>query len=156
MRAAGSMLDPYAPRRRHRCCCPRARRQHPTGMLLRLMTVCTEEHVMDEAEARTLLRVARESAEDELVAALELGQDDRAAVTAEREWADQQAPKNDEEVEDAVAVLLRDRLDRIARAEQRLVDGTFGVSVRSGLRIPDDRADPAAELTVDEARESER
>ena len=123
-----------------------------------MMTVCTEEHVMDEAEARTLLRVARESAEDELVAALELGQDDRAAVTAEREWADQQAPKNDEEVEDAVAVLLRDRLDRIARAEQRLVDGTFGVSVRSGLRIPDDRlrADPAAELTVDEARESER
>ena len=40
------------------------------------------------------------------------------------------------------------------RAEHRLDEGTFGRSVRSGLPIPDDRleADPAAELTVEEAQ----
>jgi len=49
---------------------------------------------------------------------------------------------------------LRDRLAAITRAEQRLKDGTFGQSIRSGLPIPDERleADPAAELTVEEAR----
>ena len=41
----------------------------------------------------------------------------------------------------------------IGRAEERLVAGTYGLSVRSGLPIPDERleADPTAELTVEEA-----
>ena len=45
-------------------------------------------------------------------------------------------------------------LAALDRAERRLEDGTFGLSVRSGVPIPDDRleADPAAELTVDEAQ----
>ena len=48
-------------------------------------------------------------------------------------------------------------LTYIVRAEQRLDNGTYGRSVRSGLPIPDERleADPAAELTVEEAREAE-
>ena len=51
-----------------------------------------------------------------------------------------------------MAEVLRERLATIQRAEQRLLDGTYGRSVRSGQPIPDDRleADPAAELTVDE------
>ena len=38
---------------------------------------------------------------------------------------------------------------------ERLADGTYGRSVRSGDPIPDERleADPAAELTVEEATE---
>jgi DnaK suppressor protein len=53
---------------------------------------------------------------------------------------------------------MRDRLDAIERALQRLDDGTYGRSVRSGEPIPDERleADPAAELTIDEARAAER
>jgi RNA polymerase-binding transcription factor DksA len=53
---------------------------------------------------------------------------------------------------DAVAEGLRARLAAIERAEARLTAGTYGRSVRSGERIPDDRleADPAAELTVEE------
>src|SRR5260370_611527 len=49
---------------------------------------------------------------------------------------------------------LRDRLAALGHAEQRLDNGTYGRSVRSGLPIPDERlaADPAAELTVEEAR----
>lgn len=60
-----------------------------------------------------------------------------------------------EEQEDAVKASLRLRLLTIERAEQRLRDGTYGRSVRSGLAIPDERleADPAAELTVEEAQE---
>jgi DnaK suppressor protein len=48
---------------------------------------------------------------------------------------------------------LAERLRTVRRAMQRLDDGTYGVSVMSGRPIPDERleADPAAELTVDEA-----
>jgi DnaK suppressor protein len=61
-----------------------------------------------------------------------------------------------EEVDDAVAGGLRDRLEAIDRAQRRLEEGTFGRSVRSGVLIPEDRleADPAAELTVEEASQS--
>jgi DnaK suppressor protein len=57
-----------------------------------------------------------------------------------------------EQEENAISEGLRERLASIERAEQRLLDGTYGRSVRSGQPIPDDRleADPAAELTVDE------
>ena len=57
-------------------------------------------------------------------------------------------------MDDALAASLRDRLAALGRAEQRLGNGTFGRSVRSGLPIPDERleADPAAELTIEEAR----
>jgi DnaK suppressor protein len=46
-------------------------------------------------------------------------------------------------------------LAALERAERRIEEGTFGTSVRSGLPIPDARleADPAAELTVEEARQ---
>jgi DnaK suppressor protein len=49
---------------------------------------------------------------------------------------------------------MRDRLAAIDRALRRLDEGTYGRSVRSGVPIPDERleADPAAELTVEEAR----
>jgi DnaK suppressor protein len=59
---------------------------------------------------------------------------------------------------DAVAESLRDRLERIGRALRRVDDGTWGRSVRSGVPIPPERleADPAAELTVEEAAQQER
>ena len=60
-----------------------------------------------------------------------------------------------EEVDDAVTEGLRERLAAIERAERRIEEGTFGYSIRSGLPIPDARleADPAAELTLDEAEQ---
>jgi DnaK suppressor protein len=59
-----------------------------------------------------------------------------------------------EGLDDAVVFGLTQRLAAIARAEQRIAEGTYGRSTLSGDVIPDDRleADPAAELTVDEAR----
>jgi DnaK suppressor protein len=61
-----------------------------------------------------------------------------------------------EGTDDAVANALVARLAAITRAEQRLADGTYGRSITSGDVIPDERleADPAAELTVDEAERS--
>ena len=60
--------------------------------------------------------------------------------------------------DDAIAESMRHRLDAIERALHRLDDGTYGRSIRSGEPIPDERleADPAAELTVEEARAAER
>jgi DnaK suppressor protein len=69
--------------------------------------------------------------------------------------ADSEESLTAEEQESAVAEGLRLRLGDIERAQQRLRGGTYGRSVRSGEPIPDERleADPAAELTVDEALE---
>lgn len=49
---------------------------------------------------------------------------------------------------------LRDQLAAVARAEQRLAAGTYGLSIESGLPIPDERLEavPTAELTTDEER----
>jgi RNA polymerase-binding transcription factor len=47
---------------------------------------------------------------------------------------------------------LREQLAAVERAENRLRDGTYGLSVQSGDPIPDARleARPTAELTVEE------
>ena len=49
---------------------------------------------------------------------------------------------------------LSGELAAVERAERRLAEGSFGLSVLSGERIPDERleARPTAELTVDEQR----
>jgi DnaK suppressor protein len=53
---------------------------------------------------------------------------------------------------------LRGQLAALERAEARLADGTYGLSVQSGEPIPDARleARPTAELTVDEQQLRER
>jgi DnaK suppressor protein len=47
---------------------------------------------------------------------------------------------------------LREQLAAVERAEQRLADGTYGLSIESGKPIPDARLEafPAAERTVEE------
>jgi DnaK suppressor protein len=49
---------------------------------------------------------------------------------------------------------LEEQLAAVDRAEQRLKDGTYGLSLQSGEPIPDGRlkAHPTAELTVEEQR----
>ncbi len=83
-----------------------------------------------------------------------------ADAAAERDGANERGDMNDsaepliaEQEAEAVAASLRERLAAVERAQQRLEANTYGFSVRSGQPIPDERleADPAAELTVDEA-----
>jgi DnaK suppressor protein len=53
---------------------------------------------------------------------------------------------------------LRDQLAALERAEARLADGTYGLSVESGEPIPDARLEavPTAERTVEEQQRWER
>jgi DnaK suppressor protein len=80
------------------------------------------------------------------------GEDERVGANEQGDMSDSAEPLTSEQEEDAIAAGLRERLQAIERAEKRLSEGTYGLSVRSGLPIPDDRleADPAAELNVDE------
>jgi DnaK suppressor protein len=113
-----------------------------------------EEDAMDPERARSLLQSERDEVQQLLTEATSAGRQDWVAERETGDSADPAQPLSDEGVNNAVAETLRDRLAAITRAEQRLNEGTFGQSIRSGLPIPDERleADPAAELTVEEAR----
>jgi DnaK suppressor protein len=108
---------------------------------------------MDETRARELLLAERAEVESLLK-----GADAASVVDLERDgpvdYGDAAEELTAEAQDDAVAEELRDRLAAIDRALARLDAGTYGRSVRSGQPIPDARleADPAAELTVEEAR----
>jgi len=108
---------------------------------------------MDDDRARTLLQAERARVERLLGDTAGAGGEDRDEANAGGDMADPAQRLTAEEGDDAVTAGLRERLAALDRAEQRLVDGTFGRSVRSGASIPDERleADPAAELTVEEA-----
>jgi len=57
-----------------------------------------------------------------------------------------------DELDEGLADDLREELAAVERAEARLVDGTYGLSIESGRPIPDERleARPAAERTAEE------
>ncbi len=88
---------------------------------------------VDPERARQLLAAEREQVERELAA-------------VEREGPEEG------EFDAGRAQDLKERLAAIERAEARLADGTYGLSIKSGAPIPDERleANPTAELTVEE------
>ena len=53
---------------------------------------------------------------------------------------------------------LKARLEAVERAEARLAAGTYGLSLKSGEPIPDERLEafPTAELTIEEAERGPR
>jgi DnaK suppressor protein len=108
---------------------------------------------MEYEHARTLLRSERTRVERLLGETLDAGRDDRDQANQDGDMADPAERLTAEESDDAVSAGLRERLAAIERAEQRIDQGVYGFSVRSGLPLPDERleADPAAELTVEEA-----
>ena len=115
---------------------------------------------MDQDRARSLLITERDEVQRLLKETETAGQDDRVAEveSVAEDEADAALALTEEGEDDAIAESMRDRLDAIERALHRLDDGTYGRSIRSGEPIPDERleADPAAELTVEEARAAER
>ena len=115
---------------------------------------------MDPQRARSLLIAERDEVRGLLKDSEEAGREDRQAeVDSEAgDIEDAAQPLTAEGQDDAIAESLRNRLDAIERALHRLDAGIYGRSVRSGEPIPDERleADPAAELTIEEARAAER
>jgi DnaK suppressor protein len=110
---------------------------------------------VDNDRAERLLRTERTRIEGLLDAVKGDGQSDRTAANQQGDMSDSSELLVSEGTDDAVADGLAQRLAAIERAEQRLAAGTYGRSIASGEIIPDERleADPAAELTVDEAQQ---
>lgn len=111
---------------------------------------------MDDERARALLQEERVRVQRLLGGADAVGRSDRQAADEDAGSSDAAELLTSQGTDDALAAELRDRLAALDRAEERLKAGTFGRSIRSGQTIPDDRleADPAAELTVEEADRS--
>src|SRR5665213_4288267 len=109
---------------------------------------------MDHARAAALLQAERVRVQDLLGQSSGAGLDDRAGASEQGDMSDPATSLTLEEQEDAVNASLRERLAAIERAEERLRDGSYGRSVRSGELITDERleANPAAELTIEEAQ----
>jgi DnaK suppressor protein len=109
---------------------------------------------MDESVARQRLIAERAEVARLLTDAESAATQDRDAEDEPGDYADAAQPLTAQGMDDALAEGFRDRIAAIDRALKRLDDGTYGLSVRSGVPIPTERldADPAAELTVEEAR----
>jgi RNA polymerase-binding transcription factor DksA len=114
---------------------------------------------MDKHRARAL--VARERRRIETALADLAGEEqaeDASQFDQTGETTEAGAEIQHEMVDGAVAATLQNELASVVRAETRIAVGTFGLSVESGARIPDDRleAEPLAERTVEEQSRFER
>lgn len=106
---------------------------------------------MDPERARELLQAERTRIEGGLA---------QAAHEDDGEEVDVADPGNlasdlyQDEFDEGLRDDLGAQLAAVERAEARLVAGTYGLSVRSGEPIPDERLEvvPTAELTVEEER----
>jgi DnaK suppressor protein len=109
---------------------------------------------MDERVARERLTAERADVAKLLNDTVSAGSANREVEDEPGDYADAAQPLTAQGMDDAIADSFRARLAAIDRALHRLDEGTYGKSVRSGLPIPDERldADPAAELTIEEAR----
>jgi DnaK suppressor protein len=103
---------------------------------------------MDDQRARELLAAERARIEAALRGARIEPTDELSTV----ELADDASDTYQNEFDEGRAEDLRAQLAAVERAEERLRSGTYGLSVESGERIPDERLEaiPTAERTVEE------
>jgi DnaK suppressor protein len=114
---------------------------------------------MDEQHARALVARERRRIEGALTELTgEQKDEDASSFDQTGESAEARAEIQHEMVDSALAATLQNELAAVARAEARIAEGTFGLSVESGARIPDDRleAEPLAERTLEEQARFER
>jgi DnaK suppressor protein len=118
---------------------------------------CAYDPPMDEARARELLAQHRQRIEME-IAALGGREDEEELSHYDQHMADDAQFLHDEEVEEGLAERLREELAGIERAERRLEEGSYGISIASREPIPDERLEvvPWAERTAEEQQRFER
>jgi DnaK suppressor protein len=104
---------------------------------------------MDPARARELLAAERQRIERALA---QLGHGDTADPADGEDPANLASELYQDELDEGLADDLREELAAVERAEARLAAGTYGLSIESGMRIPDERLEavPTAERTVEE------
>ena len=110
---------------------------------------------MEPARARELLAAERERVERALAG---LRREDVGELADQDGPADQASDLFEDELDEGLAEQLRETLAAIERAEARLAAGTYGLSVESGIPIPDERLEavPTAERTAEEQARYER
>jgi DnaK suppressor protein len=104
---------------------------------------------MDPERARELLAAERARIERALA---RLGHQDTGEPNDEIDPANLSADLYQDELDQGLADRLRQDLEAVERAEARIADGTYGLSIESGKPIPDERLEalPTAERTADE------
>jgi DnaK suppressor protein len=107
---------------------------------------------IDQDRARELLARERARVESSLAGLQRNLQGEKAEVETATDPADDAELIEEEQVDDALAAQLRRELEAIERAEARLRDGSYGLSVESGEPIPAERLEaiPWAERTAAE------
>jgi DnaK suppressor protein len=113
---------------------------------------------IDEARARELLQRERDRIEASLADRERLRRGEVEEVGGDDDPVDDGEVIGDEEVDDALITQFRAELAAVERAEKRLEDGTYGLSIESGEPISADRLEtiPWAERTPDEQERFER
>lgn len=111
---------------------------------------------MDADRARELLERERKRIEKTLAGRAH--ESDEELSTVDQHPGDQGSEMFEAERDEGLAESLREELAAIERAEQRVADGTYGLSVESGEPIPDARLEaiPWAERTVEEESRARR
>jgi DnaK suppressor protein len=112
-------------------------------------TAAGYHRVVDPERARQLLAEERIRIES---AVARRRPADVGELADQDEPADRASELYAEELDEGISDDLREALSAVERAEARLEEGTFGVSVESGHPIPDERLEafPTAERTVEE------
>ena len=105
---------------------------------------------MDADRAAVLLKQERERIEKAL--AEQAGENDGELASLDQHLADQGSELYADELEAGLRDQLLNELAAVERAEARLAEGTYGLSVESGEPIPDERLEavPTAERTAGE------
>jgi RNA polymerase-binding transcription factor len=111
---------------------------------------------MDRDRARELLARERRRIEEELGRLRR--EPDEELSHLDQHPADEATEVFEEERDEGLAESLQEELAAIERAERRLEEGTYGISVESGTPIPDERLEvvPWAERTAEEQQRFER
>ena len=104
---------------------------------------------MDPDRARELLAAERMRIERALA---RLGHADTGEPADEEDPSNQATDLYQDELDEGLADDLREELAALERAEARLTEGTYGLSIESGEPIPDERLEalPTAERTAAE------
>jgi DnaK suppressor protein len=116
-----------------------------------------KEPTIDETRARELLQSERERIQAQLASHDQLRRGELDEIETATDPSDDSELIEETGLDEEIAEPLRGRLEAIERAEKRLDEGTYGISVESGEPIPAARLEamPWAERTTEEQQRYE-